>query len=134
MPHELFLTTRQAIKIRNAFANNVATDIKLSKTEISTIIQSGGSFSSCLSNLGKKAVANIVIPVARDNLSRLVSNITSNAINKFERKISGKGAAGAAKKSFLFILYKDMNDIIKIVKSLEDSSVLMDGVTETVKH
>ena len=27
-----------------------------------------------------------------------------------------------------------MNDIIKIIKSLEDSSVLIDGVTETVKH
>ena len=26
-----------------------------------------------------------------------------------------------------------MNDIIKIIKSLEDSAVLIDGVTETVK-
>ena len=26
-----------------------------------------------------------------------------------------------------------MNDIIKIIKSLEDSGVLIDGVTETVK-
>ena len=31
LPHELFLTTRQKTKIRNAFANNVSTDIKLSK-------------------------------------------------------------------------------------------------------
>ena len=27
-----------------------------------------------------------------------------------------------------------MNDIIKIIKSLQDSSVLINGVTETVKH
>ena len=27
-----------------------------------------------------------------------------------------------------------MNDVIKIVKSLEDSVVIIDGVTETVKH
>ena len=27
-----------------------------------------------------------------------------------------------------------MNDIIRIIKSLEDSGVLIDGVTETVKH
>ena len=27
-----------------------------------------------------------------------------------------------------------MNDIIKIIKSFEDSGVLIDGVTETVKH
>ena len=31
LPHELFLTTRQKTKIRNAFANNMSTDIKLSK-------------------------------------------------------------------------------------------------------
>ena len=31
LPHELFLTTRQTTKIRNAFANNTSTDIKLSK-------------------------------------------------------------------------------------------------------
>ena len=31
LPHEIFLTTRQTTKIRNAFANNVSTDIKLTK-------------------------------------------------------------------------------------------------------
>ena len=31
LPHELFLTTRQMTNIRNAFANNISTDIKLSK-------------------------------------------------------------------------------------------------------
>ena len=38
LPHELFLTTRQTTKIRNALANNVSTDIKLSKAQISKII------------------------------------------------------------------------------------------------
>ena len=90
LPHELFLTTRQTTKIRNAFANNMSTDIKLSKAQISKIIQSGGSFGSWLGNLGKKALTNIAIPLARDNLPGLVSNLISNAINKFERKISGK--------------------------------------------
>ena len=32
-PHELFLTTRQTTKIRNAFAKNMLTDIKLSKAQ-----------------------------------------------------------------------------------------------------
>ena len=44
LPHELFLTTRQTTKIRNAYANNMSTDIKLSKAQISKIIQSVGSF------------------------------------------------------------------------------------------
>ena len=35
LPHELFLTTRQTTKIRNAFANNMLTDIKLSNAQIS---------------------------------------------------------------------------------------------------
>ena len=112
----------------------MSTDIKLSKAQISKIIQSGGSFGSWLGNLGKKALTNIAIPLARDNLPGLVSNLTSNAINKFERKISGKGAVRAGKGFTLFISNEDMNDIIKIIKSLEDSGVLIDGVTETVKH
>ena len=57
-----------------------------------------------------------------------------NAINTFDRKISGKGAVRAGKGFTWFILNEDMNDIIKIIKSLEDSVVLIDGVTETVKH
>ena len=111
----------------------MSTYIKLSKAQISKIIQSGASFGSVLGNLGKKALTKIVIPLARDNLPGLVSNLTSNAINKFERKISGKGAVRAGKGFTLFISNEDMNDIIKIIKSLEDSGVLIDGVTETVK-
>ena len=38
LPHELFLTTRQTTKIRNTFANNMWTDIKLSTAKISKII------------------------------------------------------------------------------------------------
>ena len=85
LPHGLFLTSRQTTKIRNAFTNNMSIDVKLSKAQISKIIQSGGSFGSWLGNLGKKALANIAIPLARKNLPGLVNNATSNAINKFER-------------------------------------------------
>ena len=63
----------------------------------------------------------------------LVSSLTSNAINKLERKTSGKGVVRARKRFTLILSNKDMNDIIKIIKSLEDSRVLTDGVTETVK-
>ena len=63
-----FLTTRQTTKIRNVFANNMSTDIKLRKAQIAKIIQSDGSFGSWLGNLGKKALRNIAIPLVRDNL------------------------------------------------------------------
>ena len=94
----------------------MSTDIKLSRAQISKMIQSAGSFGSWLGNLGKKALKNIAIPLARDNLPGLLSNLTSNARNKFERKISGKGAVRAGKGFTLFISNEDMNDIIKNYK------------------
>ena len=111
----------------------MSTDIRLSKVQISKIIQSGGSIGSWLANLGKKTLTNVAIPLARNNLPRLVSNLTSSAINKFDRKISGKGAVRAGKGFTLLISHENMNDIIKIIKSLEDSGVLIDGVAETIK-
>ena len=64
MTHELFLTLRQTTKIRNVFANNMSTDVKLGKAQI---IQSGGSFGSWLGYLRNKTLTNIVIFLARDN-------------------------------------------------------------------
>ena len=85
-------------------------------------------------NLGKISLTNIAIPLARDNLPGLVSNLTSSAVNKFDRKISGKGTVRAGKVLTSFISDENLNDVIKIIKSLENSGVLIDGVTEAVKH
>ena len=51
LPHELLLKTRQKTKLRNAFKNNMSTDLKLSKAQISTIIQSEGFLGSLLIKL-----------------------------------------------------------------------------------
>ena len=59
--HELFLTARQTTKIRNAIANNMSTDIKLSTVQISKITHSDGLFSSWLSNLGKKVITDLAV-------------------------------------------------------------------------
>ena len=48
--------------------------------------------------------------------------------------MTGQGATRAGKRFTSFILNEDMNDIIKIIKSLQDSSVLINGDTEKVKH
>ena len=71
-------------------------------------------------NLAKKVITDLVIPLAKDNLSRLVCNLASNAKNKFERKTCRKVAVRAGKGFTLFISNEDMNDIIKIIKSLKD--------------
>ena len=42
LPHELLLTTIEKTKLRNTFQKNMSTDIKLSREQISKIIQSGG--------------------------------------------------------------------------------------------
>ena len=49
--HKKSLTTRQKKRLRNALNNNMSTDIKLSKAQISKTIQSGGFFGSLLSKL-----------------------------------------------------------------------------------
>ena len=51
LPHELLVTTRQKTKLRNSFNNNMSTDSKLSKAEISKIIPCGGFLGSLLSKL-----------------------------------------------------------------------------------
>ena len=128
----------------NAFANNMSTDIKLSIAKLSKMIQLGGFFRGMLISfdkvgkvLGKKKKTDLAIPLARENLPGLISNLASNTtlnvIDRFRRKISEKRPVIAEKGFTLFILNEDINDIIRIIKSLEDSSVLIDGVTETVK-
>ena len=75
----LFLTTRQKAKIRNAFANNISTDIKLNKAQISKEIQSGGFLGSWLGKMiNKDVVTDLAISFAKNNLFGLVSNVASN--------------------------------------------------------
>ena len=95
------------------------------------MIQSGGFLRIMLGNLGKKVITDIAIPL--DNLPGLGTNFSLNAINKIEKKISGQGTVIAGKEFTLFTPNEDMN-ITKIIKSLEDSAILTDGVTERVKH
>ena len=124
--------TRRTIKIRNAFHNDMLTDIKLSKDRISKIIQSGGAFGFWFAFLGKNALTNVVIYLTRDNLPGLVDKLTSKSINKFERKTSGKGAVRAGKGFILFISNADIIDDVQIIKLLEDFGILIDGVLNYV--
>ena len=76
LPHELLLTTKQKTKVRNAFNNNMSTDLKLSKAQISKIIQSGGFLGSLLSKLAVPLM-KIAVPLAKKVLSP--SGITAAA-------------------------------------------------------
>ena len=65
LPHELLLITRQKTKLRNAFNNNMSTDLKLSRAQISNIIQSGGFLGSLLNKLAGPLM-KVAIPIAKN--------------------------------------------------------------------
>ena len=71
LPHELLLTTRQKTKLRNSFHNNMSIDLKLSKAQISKIIQSGGFLGRLLGPLlknGLPLIKNVIKPLAKSVL------------------------------------------------------------------
>ena len=71
--HDLLLRTRQTTKLKNAIENNRPTDIKLTKAQISTIIQSGGFLGSLLSKLADPLM-NVAVP-----LKKYFSSIRNNS-------------------------------------------------------
>ena len=84
LPHELLLKTRQKTKLRNAFNNNMSTDLKLSKAQISKIIQSGGFLgSSLLSKLAGQIskLMKVAIPLAKNVLASLRIAAAASAID-----------------------------------------------------
>ena len=70
LPHELLMTTRQKTKLGNAFNNNMQTNIKLSKAQISKIIQSGEFLGSLLSKLAGPLM-KVAVPLAKNILAPL---------------------------------------------------------------
>ena len=105
LPHELLLTARQ-IQLRNAFNNNMSINIKLSKAEMSKIIQSGGFLGSLLNKLAAASAIDTEI----------------------QNKIHG------LEKTTLIISNEEMIEIIKTIQALEDSNILLKRVTKTIRN
>ena len=119
LPLELLLTTRQKTKLRNAFNNNISTNLKLSKAHILKIIQSGGFLESLLSKLAGPLM-EVAIPLAKNVLAPLGITAAASAIDAgIQKKIHGFGT------TTLIISNEEMNDIMKIVQALEDSNILL---------
>ena len=91
-------------ELRNAFNNNMSTNLKLVRAQISTIIQSGGFLGSLLSK--------VAIPFAKNVLAPLGITAAASAIDVGIQK----------------------NDIMKMVQALKDSNVLLKRVTKTIKN
>ena len=127
LPHELLLTTRQNTKLRNAINNNLATDIKLSKAQIKKLIQSGGFLGKLLSKLAGQLM-KVAMPLAKNILAPLgLTAAMSDIDGSIQKKIHGSGVK-------LIIEQEVMNDIIKIIEALENSGILLKGVTKTIEN
>ena len=135
-PHELLLTNRQVANIRKAFANNLSTDIKFSKAQLSKMIQSGGFLSNLLGPLlktGLPLMKSVIKPLAKSVLVPLGLTAAASAADAgIHKKILGSGSDHNS--AILIISNDEMDDILKIVKSLEDSGVLLKGVSETIQN
>ena len=134
-PHELLLTNRQVGNICKAFANHLSTDIKLSKTQLSKMIQSRGFLGRLLGPLlktGLPLMKSVIKPLAKNVLIPLGLTAAASAADAgIHKKILGSGHNN---NTTLIISNDEMDDILKIVKSPENSGELLKGVSETIQH
>ena len=112
LPHELLLTTRRRTKLRNAFNNNISTDVTLSKAHISKIIQSGEFVGSLLSKLAGPLI-KVAVPLAKNILAPLGITTAASAIDEEIQKKTHVSILSSS--TALIISNEQMNDIMKIV-------------------
>ena len=79
-PHKLLLSNRQVTNIRKAFANHSSIDIKLSKTQLSKMIQSGGFLGNLVGKLAGPLM-KVVMPLAKNVLAPLGLSAAMSAID-----------------------------------------------------
>ena len=134
-PHELLLTNTQAANLRKAFANYTSADIKLSKTQLFKIIQSGGFLGRLLGPLlrtGMPLMKSVIKPLAKSVLVPLGLTAAASAADAgIRRKILGSGHNN---NTTLIISNDEMENILKIVRSLENPGLLLKGVSETIEN
>ena len=131
-PHKLLLNNRQVANLRKPFANHLSTDIKLWKTQLSKMIQSGGFCILILGvvlgqflKTGLPLIKNVIKPLAKNALIPLgLTAAASVADAGIHKKILGSGLNDPSSTT-LRISNSEMNDIIKIVKSPQDSGLLL---------
>ena len=131
-PHKLLLTNRQVANLRKGFVNYLSTDIKLPKTQLSKMIQLGGFLGRLLGPLLKTGLLltkNVIQLLAKSVLIPLRLTAAASAAD-----------AGIHKKSYDLVINTtaiisddEMEDILKIVKSLEGSRLFLKGLSETIK-
>ena len=131
-PHNLLLGDTQVSRLRKAFANGSSANIKLSKTQLSKMVQLGGFLGRLLGPLLKTSsplMKNILKPLAKSVLIPwgLTVSVSATAAT-IQKKVFGWGM------TTLIISNEEMDDIMKIVKSPEEYVLLIKGVSEIIKN
>ena len=130
-PHKLLLTNTQVSKFCKAFANGSSANIKLSRTQLNKIGQSGGFLGRLLRPLPKTGfplIGNVLKPLAKSVLMPLVLTAATSAIDAaIHKKILGSCTT-------TIISNAEINEIMKIIKSLEESGLLIKGVRQTITN
>ena len=105
----------------------MATDINVSNAQIKKLIQSGGFLGKLLSKL-VGPLMKVALPLAKNVLATLGLTAAMSAIDgSIQKKVHGSGVK-------LIIEQEDMNDIMKIIEALENSGILLKGVSKTIEN
>ena len=131
--HKLLLTNRQVANLCKVFANYLSTDIKLSKTQLSKMIQLGGFLGRPFGPLLKTRLSlmkSVIQPLAKSVLIPLGLTAAASAANAgIHKKILGSGH-----DTILIISNNEITYILEIVKSLKEPGLLLKRVSETIKN
>ena len=131
-PHRLLLTDRPVLKPRKAFANNKSTNIKLSKPQPSKTVQVGRFIGTLLYQLrtsGLPLIKNVLKPLTKSVLIPLQLTAAASAEDaRIQKQILG------SEVTTLVISNEEMNHVMKIVKFLKESALLIKIVSKTIKN
>ena len=131
-PHKLLLTNTHVSRLHKSSANNSSANIKLSKTQLHKIGESGGFLGRLLGPLlkpGLPLMGSVIKSLAKSFLIPLGLTASASATDvAIHKKMFGSG------KTILVISNEEINDIMKIVKPLEESWFLIKSISKTIKN
>ena len=131
-PHKFLLTNTQVSRLCKAFINNSSANIKLPKTQLHKVGQSGGFLDRLLGpllNTGLPFIGRVPKLLAKSILIPLGLTAPASATDAaIHKKMIG------SRFTNLIISNEEMDDIMKTFKSLEESGLLIKGVSETIKN
>ena len=131
-PHKLLLTNTHVSRLCKPSANNFSANMKLSKTQLHKIRESGrllGRLLGLLLKPGLPLMGNVIKSLAKNVLIPLGLTASASATDvAIHKKMFESGT------TILVISNEEINDIMKIVKPLEESVFLIKGISKTINN